>query len=114
MKEKAFPHIVLGLLVAYLIYSAFIQVNTSHSIILFSLAGLCGYSQWLLSKSTPNVHEEIAKLKSELEQKLEKQKELHDRKLSEIEGEMTKVSLSIVRAAPSPSSSEKNKKPYVF
>ena len=111
---KAAPYISAALLVGYAVYSVFGQITIAHSIILFSLAGLFAYNQFLLSLSTPKLEDEIAKLKSELQTQMEKQKESHDRKLSELEQEMTKISLSVVRSSSAPSKPASDKKTYQF
>lgn len=101
------------LLVAYAAYTAFIPATLAHSFIIISLAALFAWNQFLLSRVTPKLEEEIAKLKSELEHQIEKQKELHDAKLASIEGEMTKLSLTAVRSSSSPSSKLQDKK-FIF
>jgi hypothetical protein len=83
--KTAYPYIAATLLVAYVVYSLFVPITIAHSMILFSLAGLAAYNQFLLSRSTPKLEDEIAKLKRELQTQMEKQKELHDKKLSELE-----------------------------
>lgn len=93
------------LLIGEAIYLSFVPVNIAHSIILFSLAGLYAFNQFLLSQEQPSLSTELAKLKSELEQAMEKQKELHEKKLMQLEDDVTRMSLNTVRNTSSSSSS---------
>lgn len=102
------------LLVSYLVYCSFIPITTPHSIILCSLAALFGYQQYLLRHDhTSKLEKDVAQLKSNLEQELRQQKELHEVSLKEMKEEVSKVSLTLVqRASPSPSS--KTDKKIIF
>jgi hypothetical protein len=109
-------HIPGALLLAYAVYSGFIQINIAHSIILFSLAGLFGFHQFL-SHQEKNKHSEKAleQLKQELETKLAQHEELYGKKLSKLEDELGKVSLSTIKASSSPSPSKSgSEKKYIF
>lgn len=107
-------HIPATLLVGQAIYLAFVPVSIAHSIILFSLAGLFAFNQFLLSKETPSLSIELSKLQSELEKQLEKQKELHEVRLKAMEDELARVSISTIRTASSSSSKEAAKKSFQF
>lgn len=91
-----------ALLIAQAVYLAFVPITIAHSIIVFSLAGLFAFNQFLLSQENPSLSTELAKLKSELEQRMEKQKESYEIRLKGMEDEVSRVSLASVR---SPSSS---------
>ncbi|MBW3545206.1 MAG: hypothetical protein KY428_06335 [Bacteroidetes bacterium] len=117
MKHLAPSFLSASLLTSYLVYSAFIPTNISHSIILFSLASLFAYTQFLLSRSTPKLEDEIAKLKSEMEKQLGKQKEFIDAKVASMEGDLTKLSFTAVKSTSSSSSSKSpssDRKTYQF
>lgn len=105
------------LLISYAAYSATLpNINIAHSIIMFSLAALFAWNQHILSKHTPKLEEEVAKLKSELEQQLGKLKESHGRKIAELEGEVQKMSFNAIKNASPSSSSPRapEKKAYQF
>lgn len=113
--KQASPYLSAALLVGYVIYLAFIPASLPHSIIFTSLAGLFAYNLFLLSRTTPQLEEEIAKLKRELVEQMEKQKELHGKKIADLEGEVGKLSLSSIKASSSPSSSKgQARKEYTF
>jgi hypothetical protein len=110
-------YIAPSLLIGYAVFTVFApQITIAHSLILFSLAGIFAYNQFLLASEQPSLNDEIAKLKSELEQQIQKQKEHSDAKLASIEGEVTKISLSVVRTSSSSSSTKPapEKKAYTF
>jgi len=92
-----------ALLVAQAIYLAFVPASIAHSIILFSLAGLFAWNQFLLSRDTPKLQTELAKLKSEFGQQMQTHKETYEQKLKDLEGEMTKVAMSHLKSPPSSS-----------
>lgn len=102
-------HIPATLLLGQAIYLAFVPVTIAHSIILFSLAGLFAFNQFLLSKETPRLSTELAKLQSELETQLEKQKEQHEKRLTLLEDELGR---STLRSPSSPK--EATKKSFQF
>jgi hypothetical protein len=106
------PHIPSALLLGQAIYLAFVPVTIAHSIILFSLAGLFAFNQFLLSKQTPCLSTEIGKLKRELEERMEKQKESYEVRLKLLEDEVGRASLTAVRS--SSSSPKQEGKKYVF
>lgn len=108
------PYISAALLVGHALYSVTHEISLAHAIIFTSLAGLFAYNQYLLSRSTPKLEDEIAKLKSELGQEIEKQKESHEKKFSELEGEMTKLSLTAVRSPSSSTKAPDKKRQYQF
>lgn len=114
MKEFFAKNLSATLLVGYVIFTTFTNISIAHSIILFSLAGLFAYHQFLLSRQQPKLEAEIAKLKSEMEEQIKKLKESHDKKLSELDGELSKISLSVVRSSSSPSSKSPEAKAYKF
>lgn len=99
-----------ALLIAQAIYLAFVPVSIAHSIILFSLAGLFAFNQFLLSRETPSLSTELEKLKQELEKQIQKQKEFHEARLKNIEDELSKASLTSVRSSSSSSRFEAAKK----
>lgn len=99
-----------SLLIAQAIYLAFVPVSIAHSIILFSLAGLFAFNQFLLSKQTPRLSTELSKLKSELEQQIQKQKESYEIRLKSVEDELSKASLTSVRSSSSSSKLDAAKK----
>lgn len=90
-----------ALLLGQAIYLSFVPVSIAHSIILFSLAGLFAFNQFLLAKETPCLSTELSKLKQELEQSMEKQKELHELRLKTVEDEVSRVAIGTVRASSS-------------
>jgi hypothetical protein len=104
------------LLVGYAVYSAFVpSISIAHSLILFSLAGLFAWNQWLLSRETPQLQTELAKMQASFDQKMAQQKEAHDKKMSELDGELQKVTMSVVRSSSSPSSkTASERKQYQF
>lgn len=107
-------HLPAGLLVAYLLYSPFISINISHSIILFSLAGLFGFHQYLQhSELTSKFKTEVAKLKTDLEQEIKSNKENYELRLKRVEEENTKLALGLARA-PSSTSSPTTPKKVMF
>ena len=101
-------HLPAGLLLSYAIYSSFTSINIAHSIILFSLAGLFGYSQYLQqTKHTSKLELDLAKLKTDLEQELKSTKENYELRLKKVEEENSKLALSLSRVPSSVSSSPK-------
>lgn len=109
-------HVPGALLLAYAVFTAFIPVTIAHSIILFSLAGLFGFQQFL-SHQEKNKQSENAleQFKQELEIKLAQQEELYGKKLSKLEDELGKVSLATIKSSSSPSSkSSSSDKRYIF
>jgi hypothetical protein len=97
-------HLPAGLLLSYAIYSSFTSINIAHSIILFSLAGLFGFHQYLQHSEQPSLETEIAKLKTDLELQLKAQKENYELRLRKVEEENTKLALSLSRGSSSASS----------
>lgn len=88
-------HLPLGLLIAYLVYSGFVPVGISHSVIVLSLAALSGYQLHISRQETHKYNEEVLKqLKNELEAKLEQQKEFYAKKISKLEDETAKLALN--------------------
>lgn len=111
---KITKHIPSALLLGQAVYLAFVPVSIAHSIILFSLAGLFAFNQFLLSRETPRLSTELEKLKQELEKQMEKQKELHELRLKSIEDEIVRASLSTVRNPSSSSSPKLDAKTFKF
>ncbi len=103
-------HIPAVLLVAQAIYLAFVPTTIAHSIILLSLAGLFAFNQFLLAQQNPSLSTELAKLKQELEQQIEKQKETHASQIKAVEDELSKMSLTSLKSSSASSKSPK----YVF
>lgn len=100
-----------SLLVAQAIYLAFVPTTIAHSIIVFALAGLFAFNQYLLSQETPSLSIELEKLKKELEQQIEKQKETYDSKIKAVEDELSKAALGSLKSSSTSSSPAKK---YVF
>lgn len=112
--KNSFPYISATLLVAYAVYSAFVPITIAHSIILFSLAGLFAYNQFLIySQENTKNKETLAKSVNEFRAELEKHKEQNEIKISKLEDEVTKMSLTSIRTASS-SSKPETKKTYSF
>lgn len=107
MYQKHVPGV---LLVSYLLYTPFITINLSHSLILFSLAGLFGFSQYLQHSEQPSLTTELAKLKTELEHQIKTNKENYEIRLKKTEDEVTKVALSASRNPSSNSTARVDKK----
>lgn len=104
-------HLPAGLLVAFLLYVPFTQTNIAHSIILFSLAGLFGFHQYLQhSDLTSKFTTEVQKIKTDLEQEIKSNKENYELRLKKVEEENTKLALGLARAPSSPSSTTTTKK----
>lgn len=108
MYQKHVPGV---LLVSYLLYTPFITINLAHSVILFSLAGLFGFTQYLQhSQHSSKSHEEFAKLKSDLELQIKSNKENYEIRLKKTEDEVTKIALSASRNPSSLSTARVDKK----
>lgn len=106
-------HLPAGLLVACLLYLPFTTLNLAHSIILFSLAGLFGFQQYLQHSEQPSLETELAKLKTDLGQEIKSTKENYELRLKKVEEENTKLALSLTRSS-SVSSSIKSDKKVIF
>lgn len=102
-------YIAPALLIAYAAYSATIQITIAHSIILFSLAGLFAFNQFLLSRETPRLSTEIEKLKKDLEGQIQKQKEIQDVRIKNAEDEVSRVGLANLKSTSAPSKPEPRK-----
>lgn len=94
------------LLVSYAVYTTFVPVSISHSIILFSLAALTGLDLYIQSHRTPSALKMMEEMKLELVQLMEKQKVEHEVKLQELKEEQTRQSL--LRANSSSSTPKKS------
>lgn len=106
-------HLPPGLLLAYIIYSAFIPVTIAHSIIALSLAILFGYHLHISRQENTKYNKEVLEqLKNEFDSKLNGTKEFYDKKLSKVEDEMAKMSLTVV--APKAASSSAQPRKMVF
>lgn len=104
-------HLPAGLLVAYSVYACFIPINLAHSIILFSLAGLFGFQQYLQHSEQPSLETELAKLKTDFETQIKSTKENYEIRLRKVEEENGKLALSLTRSS---SSSIKSDKKVIF
>lgn len=98
-----FPKIPFAgtLLFAYLLYSGFVPVSTSHSIIILSLALFAGFEQFQKHQQLPSTQKKLDDFHTELKTKLEE----FDAKLLELKNEQTRQ--SIERANSSSASSKK-------
>lgn len=106
-------HLPAGLLVAYAIYTAFVPVSIAHSIILLSLAALCGYQSHISRQEKNQVEQKILEqMKNEFEAKYSALKEAHEKKLSKLEDEMSKVMLNQI--PPKVSSSSPTPRKVIF
>lgn len=86
-----------GLLLAYVIYSAFVPVTIAHSLVILSLAALCGYHFHISRQDNIKYNEKaLAGLKNELELKISQQKEEHAKKLAKLEDEVAKMALNAI------------------
>lgn len=111
---KQFPSLSSILLTTYAVYTAFVPVTIAHSIILFSLAALFAYNQFLSSIQNPSVLKEVAEFKRDLEEQMKKHKELYDEKLSGVEGELGKIAMSGLKSPSSASSKSADLKKIIF
>lgn len=94
--KKLQPHLPSALLLSYAIYSAFININIAHSIVLASLAGLFAYSLFLeRQQKTNQTKEELRQFSEKWEKEMNALKELHESKLSTLEAEMGRVQLIV-------------------
>lgn len=88
-------HLPLALLLAYVIYSAFIPVTIAHSLILFSLAISACYQSYISRSETTKFNKEVLEqLKNGFENELNGTKELYEKRFSKLEDEMAKMSLN--------------------
>jgi hypothetical protein len=84
-----------GLLFAYCIYTAFVPLSIAHSLIILSLAALCGYQSYISRQETTKYNNEaLTGLKNEFETKLEEQKEFYAKKIAKLEDEVAKMALN--------------------
>lgn len=97
------------LLLSYAVYTAFVPVNIAHSIILFSLAALYGFENYLLSNKHPSIIQKVEELRQEFQAELVKQKEFNEERLKVVEEEQARQ--AIVKA--NSSSASKPKSPAV-
>lgn len=100
------------LLVLYAVYSTFVTASISHSIIIFSLAALVAFDQYIKSHQLPSMDKKMDELRLELLKELQSQKEIHEAKLQELKAEQTRQ--TIERANSGSASSKKPTTPYTF
>ena len=94
-----------ALLLAYAIYSTFIQINVAHSIIILSLAILAGYQAFLSRQENTKFNKEILEqMREDFGSQLNGVKEFYDKKLSKLEDEVAKVQLNTMPTKASSSS----------
>lgn len=93
------------LLLAYVVYTTFVPVSISHSIILFSLAAFAGFELYVQSHQLPSIKKTVEDLRTELFKEMQIQKETHEAKLQELEDEQSRQAL--IRANSSSSSKPK-------
>src|ERR1043165_1711375 len=97
---KRFHEILPGaLLLSYAVYTAFVPANLAHSIILFSLAGLFGYSSYLYCQKQPSMQKELSEFKEKMEKELSQQKESYEVRLKQVEDVAAAMALSSAKAA---------------
>ena len=94
MKQHLYILMPGALLLSYAVYTAFIPITIAHSLILFSLAGLFGYSLFIYSQQSPSIKQELLKSHEQLEQKLKLQKESFDERLKKCEDLVGGMALS--------------------
>ena len=99
------------ILVTYLLYTAFVPVSMAHSIILLSLAALCGFDFFLKQHQQPRMEKQMSDFQEEILKLLNTQKEEHEVKLLELKNEQSRQS---IERANSSSASSKPKLPVKF
>jgi hypothetical protein len=101
-------------LLAYLIYSAFVPITIAHSLILFSLAGLFGYSLFINSLKHPSMQKQMETLHEELKARIDSEKEIHELRLKKCEDATAQLVLAGTRVSSSPSPKVNSDKKIVF
>ena len=95
------------ILLLYLVYTTFVPVSTSHSLIIFSLALLTAFEMFLKLHQTPSIEKKLQGIKEDMDKEMEG---LHA-KLLELKQEQSR--LAIERASANASVSIK-KTPIKF
>jgi len=103
-------YLVPGLLVSYLIYLGFVQATIAHSIIFLALASLFGFQEFLTRPEKHNYKQMLEQLEFKFQTLLAKQKEEADAKLASVEAEVTKLSLTAMKASASTPAKREEKK----
>lgn len=95
-----------ALLFSYCIYSAFIPVTIAHSIIIASLAVLYSFHFYISRQDNIKLKQDsLDSLKNEMELKILAIKEIHEKKISKLEDDLSKLLLSTMPKTQASSSS---------
>jgi hypothetical protein len=89
------------LLFSYAVYSTFVPVSISHSIIIFSLAGFAAFQYYIDSHKTPSTLQEVARVRTELLEELQTSKEYYELKLAELKQELSRQAIERANASAS-------------
>lgn len=95
------------LLFAYLLYSGFVPVSTSHSIILFSLTAFAAFQYYIDSHKTPSIKQDVERVRTELLGELKSAKEMYEQKLAELKQEQQRIQIDRANEKASTSSTKK-------
>lgn len=110
MKHNYQNHLPAGLLLSYIVYSAFVPVTIAHSVIILSLALLAGYQIHISRQETIKYNKEVLEqMKNEFASQLASVKEEHGKKLSKLEDETAKLALNTIPSKVAASSPQPRK-----